>query len=355
MIIYKKGNIVNDEAEALVNSVNTVGVMGKGVALAFKKAFPQNYKIYKQACDNNELRTGKLLITQTGQFQPKYIINFPTKVHWRNPSKYEYIEEGLKELVRIIRIKNIKSIAIPPLGAGNGKLEWDKVKHLIEKYLSQFKNIKINVYEPSFIPKENNKKQKPELTGSRAILLGSFRNYLALGDDITLLVAQKLAYFIQRFGEDLRLKFEKGWYGPYAHNLNHVLKVLNGYYIFYNTDNNNPNVEIELNYDTIPEIDDYLEQEINDEQKIRMNLINQLIDGFETPLSIELLGAIDFIIQNKKTFDIDEIESDISNWTRRKKDLMKPYYIHIAFDRLMEFEEFLYPYKQTLITNSSDN
>jgi len=125
MIHYKTGNLLDSEAEALVNTVNTVGVMGKGIALQFKNLFPKNFKLYSNACKNKELRVGKLLVTEeesllTGK---KVIINFPTKTNWRLPSEYQYIEDGLVELVKVIRERNLKSIAIPPLGSGNGGLD----------------------------------------------------------------------------------------------------------------------------------------------------------------------------------------------------------------------------------------
>ena len=131
MIQYKEGNILEEEAEALVNTVNTYGVMGKGIALAFKKAFPKNYKYYRQAYENGELETGKMFLHKTGLLLPKYIINFPTKKHWRYKSKLEYIEQGLDDLIFIIESNRIQSIAIPPLGCGNGGLDWKIVKKLI--------------------------------------------------------------------------------------------------------------------------------------------------------------------------------------------------------------------------------
>lgn len=163
-----------------------------------------------------------------------------------------------------------------------------------------------------------------------------------MGDELTLLVAQKLSYFIQRFGEYLRLKFVKGWYGHYAHNLNHVLKLLNGHYIYYNPDNNRPGILVELNFDFYPEIKSYIIDEINDEQKARIDSMSNLIDVFESPLSIEILGTVDFIIQNKQTIDLGVISSDINNWTKRKQELMKPHYIKTAYERLMEFKDVLY-------------
>jgi O-acetyl-ADP-ribose deacetylase (regulator of RNase III) len=130
--------MMTSSAEALVNTVNTVGVIGKGIALQFKEEFPKNFLTYKVACSSGELTPGKLLITKelNSNGEEKIIINFPTKLHWRNPSKYEYITEGLKDLTKAISEHNIKSIAIPPLGCGNGGLDWNIVKGMIEELIT---------------------------------------------------------------------------------------------------------------------------------------------------------------------------------------------------------------------------
>jgi O-acetyl-ADP-ribose deacetylase (regulator of RNase III) len=145
MIHFVKGNIFESKATALVNAVNTVGVMGKGVALEFKNRYPENYKIYKAACDNGELKTGIVLVVK--ESDGKMIINFPTKAHWKDASRYEYITDGLKTLKRKIEEQDLRSIAMPALGCGLGGLKWENVKDLIENELSAI-NADIYVYEP---------------------------------------------------------------------------------------------------------------------------------------------------------------------------------------------------------------
>ena len=232
MITFKQDNIFNIDAEAIINTVNTVGVMGKGIALQFKEKYPENFKVYKNACDNKEIYIGKVLTFETQQiYNPKYIINFPTKEHWRNPSKMEYIKSGLEDLKKFIIDKNIKSIAIPPLGAGNGKLEWNKVKKIIYNELKDLKNIDIIILEPSEDSYNNKKIETVKLTNARAMVISLFQKYTILGYDLTLLEAQKLVYFLQRFGEDLKLDYSKNIYGPYAVKLNHVLYDLEGSYL----------------------------------------------------------------------------------------------------------------------------
>jgi O-acetyl-ADP-ribose deacetylase (regulator of RNase III) len=150
MIRFTKGNLLESGAEALVNTVNTVGVMGKGIALQFKKAFPVNYKRYKEACKNGELATGKLLVVEdcnllTGE---KTIINFPTKQDWRNPAKNEYIASGLIALLSYLKQSKLKSIALPALGCGSGGLDWKVIKPMLTGMLSEL-SIEIIVYEPA--------------------------------------------------------------------------------------------------------------------------------------------------------------------------------------------------------------
>ncbi|MCR8560314.1 macro domain-containing protein [Mucilaginibacter sp. BJC16-A38] len=150
MIRFTKGNLLESGAEALVNTVNTVGVMGKGIALQFKHAFPFNYKKYREACKKGELVTGKLLVVKdssllTGE---KTIINFPTKRDWRNPAKNEYIASGLIELLSYLKQSKLNSIALPALGCGNGGLDWQVIKPMLTGILSEL-TIEIIVYEPA--------------------------------------------------------------------------------------------------------------------------------------------------------------------------------------------------------------
>ena len=135
MIKYITGNILESNAEALINTVNTVGVMGKGIALQFKKAYHNNYKSYIDACKRNEIEIGRLFVVKDSNLSSgvKYIINFPTKKDWRKPSEYSFIVAGLDDLIRVLKEYKIHSIAIPPLGSGNGGLEWEKVKKILDQ------------------------------------------------------------------------------------------------------------------------------------------------------------------------------------------------------------------------------
>ena len=150
MIQFTDGNLLEAEVEAVVNTANTVGVMGKGIALMFKERFPRNFGAYARACDVGEVRLGRMYVTENKEpFGPRWIINFPTKTHWRVKTRIEWVQEGLKDLVRIIAEKDIRSIAIPALGCGNGGLDWREVCPLIESAFQSVKGINVIVYEPT--------------------------------------------------------------------------------------------------------------------------------------------------------------------------------------------------------------
>jgi O-acetyl-ADP-ribose deacetylase (regulator of RNase III) len=148
MVKFVQGNLLKANVDALVNAVNTVGVMGKGLALQFKKAFPDNFDAYAAACTRSEVRTGKMFVFETGLERPRFIINFPTKEHWRSPSKLQYIDDGLRHLAEVIRARKISSIAVPALGAGHGGLSWSDVRPRIETSLGKLSDVEVRVFEP---------------------------------------------------------------------------------------------------------------------------------------------------------------------------------------------------------------
>lgn len=270
MVRYTTGDLFEAQTEAIVNTVNTVGVMGKGIALQFKKRFPENYKQYRKACEWNEVKPGKLLVTQTDNLFFRYIVNFPTKTDWRKPSRYEYIEQGLEELTRFIKENDISSIALPPLGAGQGKLDWEKVRSIIDRYFSSLENVEVVVFEPQekFAERDNKVAKRAKLTPIRALLLKSFDHYNKVDPSLNLLVTQKLSYFLQRLGEPLRLEFDKGHYGPYAPVLNKVLQEMNGVYLSYKAQQDKPSTRIRLLTGRSREVETEF-QDLTDEQKKR--------------------------------------------------------------------------------------
>lgn len=325
MIHYKTGNLFDSEAEALVNTVNTVGVMGKGIALQFKNMFPNNFKLYAQACKNKEVKVGQLLVTEeeallTGK---KIIINFPTKTNWRLPSEYQYIEAGLAELVRVIKEKNIKSIAIPPLGSGNGGLDWNKVKQILEKYLTDV-DCDIHIYEPSIAIQEVMKKERVKLTPARAMLLSVLYELVRNGEFVSEFSSEKIAYFLQRFGakEAFRLEFQPNFYGPYSGKVKHVLYYLNGSYIMgYSSKDKKPFEELGLILNAELEVNKFLDKPENAAIKDTVEKTKSFLTGFYSPFGLELLSTIDFIISERGAKTTEAITKELENWSNRKKTL----------------------------------
>ncbi len=337
MFEYTTGNILDIHADAIVNTVNTVGVMGKGIALAFKKAFPDNYREYRRNCESGYVRVGSMFVTETNLFTPKYIVNFPTKEHWRNPSRYDFIEKGLDSLHDVIVEKQMMSIAIPPLGCGNGGLQWRRVREMIQERLGDLKEVRIIIVEPGFVQRES-KEASQELTPQRAMFIKALHDYQVMDYVLNLLVAQKIAYFLQAFGEELNLRFEKGHYGPYAHNLTHLLNHLNGYYLDFPVRSIKPDDEVVIRH--FDQISIYIEANLSQDQKARLKRLASLIEGFESPYGLELLATVDFVRRQMHTDDLKTLISEIHNWTDRKKSIMKPKHIEIAWQRLHEVFDY---------------
>ncbi|WP_339813641.1 macro domain-containing protein [uncultured Imperialibacter sp.] len=337
MIRYLTGNILDSKAEALVNTVNTVGVMGKGIALQFKKAYPNNYKAYHQACKTEQLEIGKLFVVKdenvsTGE---KIIVNFPTKTDWRKPSEYEYIEKGLADLISVISDFNIKSIAIPPLGAGNGGLEWEKVKSLIKQYLDNL-DTEILVYEPNSLIKEKLKKERVKLTDARALLLYLLYDLVGNGEYVSEFSSEKVAYFLQRFGAGkyFKLTYEPNFYGPYSGKVRFLLNTLNGSYIIgYSDMNKKPFEPLTLVADGFEDVKRYIEA--NPELQYIAKKTIEFLDGFYSDFALELLSSIDFISQTEKNLDRDVVANKLETWSDRKRSLFSnPKYLDISLKHL---------------------
>lgn len=335
---------MTSHAEALVNTVNTVGVMGKGIALQFKEEFPKNFATYAKACKSGKLIPGKLLITKemNREGEEKTIVNFPTKLHWRNPSKYEYITDGLAELVKAISEHNIKSIAIPPLGCGNGGLDWNIVKGIIEEALKDV-DIDICIYEPNTEIKQTlqTKAEKKEikLTPSRGLITYAMYYYDSLGENCSLFVANKLAYFLQRHGAKAfaNVKFTPHHYGPYSLQIDHLVYNLNGSYIKGFEQMSATAFEpLTMQYDRINEISEYVRTLDKSEQDSLKETI-RLISGFESTLALEVLATVDFIKYNTPGISLEDTIEAIHNWSERKNKLFKNEYIQIAYDHLDTF------------------
>lgn len=350
MITYTQGNLLEAPVEALVNTVNTVGVMGKGIALMFKERFPRNMAAYADACKRGHVTTGKMFATETGELLgARWIVNFPTKQHWKAPSQMAWVEDGLIDLRRFIIENHIRSIAIPPLGAGNGGLNWQEVKPKIEQALGDLHQVEILVYEPT-AQYQNVSKTKgvQTLTPARALIAELVRRYWILGMECSLLEIQKLAWFLQRVIErqglpnHLKLNFEANKYGPFASNLNHLLNALDGYYL--KAEKRVPDLGsldvIWFNQEKTEAVSTYLCDEGRDYLPA-LEQATRLIDGFESPFGMELLATVDWILhQTQCEPTLEEIKYQISlwpagkQWADRKQRLFDDASLRFALERL---------------------
>ena len=353
MITYTQGNLLEADAEALVNTVNTVGVMGKGIALMFKERFPKNMAEYAKACKVKQVNTGKMFVTETGELMgPHWIVNFPTKQHWRAKSQMKWIQDGLIDLRKFLEANHVKSIAIPPLGAGQGGLPWSAVKIEIEKALSDISATEIMVYEP--IAKYQNVAKKSgvkKLTPARALVAELVRRYWILGMECSLLEIQKLAWFLQRIIElaglknELKLDFQAHNYGPYANNLDHLLNALDGSYL--KSDKRIPDCSpldvIWFNETEKQNIAIYLNAEAKEYIPV-LEQTSELINGFESPFGMELLSTVDWLVTKQGCeATIEAVKQGMKNWpagtkwAQRKLNLFNDQDIGFALDNLRKF------------------
>lgn len=329
MIKYVEGNLLEAPVEALVNTVNTVGVMGKGIALMFKESFPKNMKEYAQACKAKDVVTGKMFVTQTHDFLgPQWIVNFPTKQHWRSKSKMEWIEDGLDDLKLFITTNNVKSIAIPPLGAGHGGLQWEDVKTRIVNKLSDLENVEILIFTPTNKYQNVAKKEGVQaLTPARAMIAELIRQYWVLGMECSLLEIQKLAWFLQRvinsmeIKDPLKLQFEAHLYGPYANNLSHLLNAIDGSYLKSDKRIPDANPLDVVYFDDSKK--DILSLYLKTEAQAYLPALKkatQIIDGFESPFGMELLSTVDWLIVKEGCEpSLSGIRQGIKNWPAGSK------------------------------------
>jgi O-acetyl-ADP-ribose deacetylase (regulator of RNase III)/uncharacterized protein YwgA len=331
------GNIFESNSQAIVNTVNTVGVMGKGIALQFKKAYPNNFREYYKACKRNEVVVGKVFLTHDYDLLSgeKIIVNFPTKKDWRKPSEYSYIVDGLNDLVDVIKEHKIKSIAIPPLGAGNGGLEWGQVKNIIEQKLGNL-DIEVTVYEPTVYIKEQLKKERVKLTDARALLLYVLFDLVRNGEYVSEFSSEKICYFLQRFGSKkyFKLDFEPNFYGPYSGKVRFVLNVLNGSYIMGFSDmNKKPFDPLTLISDGYVKVQNHVES--NPELFDIANKTMRFLDGFYSDFALELLSSLDCISLKQKTLDREIIIEELKEWNSRKRSMFSDQrYIDITIKHL---------------------
>ena len=353
MLRFTQGNLLDADVDAVVNTVNTVGVMGKGIALMFKEKFPENYKAYAAACKRGEVQVGRMFVTESLELSgPRWIINFPTKKDWRHPSKLEWIIDGLKDLHVVIGEKGIRSVAIPPLGSGNGGLKWSDVRPHIESTLCDLANVEVVVYEPTAKYQNVAKGRGVEkLTPARALIAEMIRRYGILGLDCSILEAQKLAWVLTRMigkcglADPLRLTFAADKYGPYAPELTHLLNALDGSFLHCEKRvvDASPFDTIYFDTEWQPRLAAYFATSDGAPFVEIVDKTDELIDGFQSPLGMEALATVDWLLQRENAEPtLSGIRAALRRWpageeaAARKERLFTDKLLQASINRLQQ-------------------
>jgi len=341
-IIPTKGNLLEADVEALVNTVNTVGVMGKGIALQFRQAFTENFSAYQLACKHGEVQPGHMFITETGRLTgPRYIINFPTKRDWRAKAKMADIDAGLIALIAELRDRHICSVAVPPLGCGNGGLKWEEVRPRIEAAFAALPDVQVLLFTPDGAPVADTMRvetKPPNMSWGRAAIVGLLEAYIVPGYSVSQLEIQKLAYFLQAAGARLKFDFVKAQYGPYTETLHHVLQRMEGHFLRGYGDRSQ-DAALQILPGISNEADLVLEE--YPETRANMKRVRELVEGFETPYSLELLATVHWLAWNEDEtvrHDPSAAVRGVQAWSQRKKGLFSEAHIKTAWNRLREQE-----------------
>lgn len=348
MIHEARGDLLKADVQALVNTVNTEGVMGKGIALQFKNAYPDMFKAYADACAHHSVQLGKVHIYDAGSIGegPRWIINFPTKGHWRSKSRLADIDNGLVDLVSAIQRLQIQSIALPPLGCGNGGLEWADVRPRIEKAMAAVPEVRVELYAPTGAPPATamvNRTRKPKLTAAAAAMVVLLDRYVKglLTPFVSQLEAQKLMYFLKEAGEPTlnRMNFKPHHYGPYAQELGHMLRRLDSHFLQgVGDDANNPRQLLEMIPDGVEEAQAAIAADDNLNQ--RLDRVKRLIDGYEDPYGMEMLSTMHWVMvtdQEARSDVVRAIEC-VHAWNDRKRRELKPDHLAKAWAHLKRHE-----------------
>lgn len=350
MLRYSTGNLLEAPADALVNTVNEVGVMGKGIALMFKEGYPEASAEYEREAKAGHVKVGSVLaVPNLCLMGPRWIIHFPTKKHWRNPSKLEWVRAGLRDLVRVVREKRIGSVALPPLGCGNGGLDWGLVRREIEAAAAEVPDVDILVFAPASAYQNTAKREGvEELTPARALIAELIRRYAVLGLECTNLEVQKLAWFLDRsirslgLDDPLKLQFEANKYGPYSDRLRHLLNGLDGSYLHCEKrlSDAGPLDLIWFEDAQREQLEAFLSTQEAAAFLPALERTSSVIDGFESPLGMELLATIDWLLSKGTEPAVAAVRQSLTRWPggqaagRRKAKLFDDRLVSLAIERL---------------------
>lgn len=339
MIKLTRGDLLKqDDVDAIVNTVNCVGVMGKGIALQFKHKWPANFTEYAAACRAGQVRPGRMFIHDSGGLvKPNYIINFPTKDHWRGASKTEFIRDGLIDLVAQVGRLGIRSIAIPPLGCGNGGLDWTEIRPLIESAFEALPGVEARLFEPGDAPDPRTmevRTKRPRMTSGRAAIVKVLDTYRGLNYGLSKVEVQKLAYFLQEAGESMRLQFVKHHYGPYSDALRHALNTMEGHFI-RGVGDGVVEAEIEPTENALAEAEAFISNEERGSISTHVERVGRLIEGYQSSYGMELLASVHWVATREPGVrTVDEAIEAVHAWNDRKRLLMRPEHVKKAWQRL---------------------
>lgn len=340
-IRYEHGDLLAAPVEAVVNTVNTRGVMGKGIALQVKQRWPEVDRAYRAASKRGDVVLGQMHVVERGGLGegPRFVINFPTKDHWRSPSKLSDIEEGLTELRTLVAKLAITSIAVPPLGCGNGGLNWDDVRPLIEAALGDLDGVDVAVYPPDGAPAADTMvvgthapRMSPTLAGIVRLLEGYSADVLGITD----IEVQKLAYFLGAHRPNLQLEFVKGPYGPYCEDLHFVLQRAEGHYLKGYGDRSRRPWELG-SLEVLPGALEVADKVVRAEPAFDSDLraVAELVDGFEGAWGLELLSTVHWVATEPDgASDPASARERIGAWSTRKNRLFPEAEVQDAWNHL---------------------
>lgn len=348
MIKESSGNLLEVDADALVNTVNTVGVMGKGIALQFKRAFPENFRQYESVCKKKQVKLGEMLVHENISISgPRYVINFPTKNHWKSRSRLVDIESGLRSLRAVIIELKIRSVAVPPLGCGNGGLDWTDVYPLIKKILGDLPDVDILVFPPAGAPNADSmpvRTKRPKMTPLRAALLLAFEHYsrrsTAMSESdtgiLSIVEAQKVTYFLQLAGWDSKIEFIPSYFGPYARTVDQFISSVEGHFIRgYGDGSTGSKATLTLDPEALAEAHDVLDGDLD--YKRALQRFEEIVNGFEFPYGVELLSTVHYVItMEREPPSIGKVMHSINSWSKRKGELFKEKQALLAYRHLIQ-------------------